>query len=42
MEGFHAGLVGEVGAVVGGATEQVCSATYLLLNFEGTDPSVHE
>ena len=42
MEGLHARLVGKVRAVVGGAAEQVCSVAYLLLNFEGTDPSVHE
>ena len=42
MEGLHARLVGKGRAVVGGAVEQVCSITYLLLKFEGTDPSVHE
>ena len=42
MEGLHARLVSEGRAVVGGATEQVCSVAYLLLNFEETDPSVHE
>ena len=42
MEGLHARLVSQGRAVVGGAAEQVCSVAYLLLNFEGTDPSVHE
>ena len=42
MEGLHARLVGEGRAVVRGASEQVCSVAYLLWNFEGTDPSVHE
>ena len=42
MEGLHARLVSKGRAVVGGAAEQVCSVAYLLLNFEGTDPSVHE
>ena len=42
MEGLNVRLVGKGRAVVGGAAEQVCSVAYLLLNFEGTDPSVHE
>ena len=42
MEGLHARLVGKGRAVVGGTTNQVCSVLYLLLNFEGTDQSVHE
>ena len=42
MEGLRARLVGKGRVVVGGAAEQVGSVAYLLLNFEGTDPSVHE
>ena len=42
MESLHVRLVSEGRVNVGGATEQVCSVAYLLLNFEGTDPSVHE
>ena len=42
MEGLHARLVGKGRAVARGAVEQVCSVAYLLLNFEGTDPSGHE
>ena len=42
MEGLHARLVGKGRVVVGGTAEHVCSVAYLLLNFEGTDPSVHE
>ena len=42
MEGLHARLGSEGRAVVGSATEQVCTVAYLLLNFEGTNPSVHE
>ena len=39
---LHARLVGKGRAVVRGAAEQVCSVAYLLLNFDGTDPSMHE
>ena len=42
MEGLHARLVSEGRAVVGGTAEQLCNVVYLLLNFVGTDPLVHE
>ena len=42
MEGLHARLVGKGRAVVGSVAEQICSVAYLLLNFEGIGPSVHE
>ena len=42
MEGLHARLVSQGRAVVGSVTEQVCSVAYVLLNFQETDPSVHE
>ena len=42
MGGLHVRLVSEGTKVVGSAGEQVCSVAYLLLNFEGIDPSMHE